>query len=51
MKVFENWMLRKIFGRKWDEVTADWRKFQNEELHDLCFSSNNIRIIKSRMMT
>jgi hypothetical protein len=34
--VFESGVLRKIFGPKRDEVTADWREVQNEELHDLC---------------
>jgi hypothetical protein len=34
--VFENGVSRKIFGPKRDEVTADWRELQNEELHDLC---------------
>jgi hypothetical protein len=33
--VFENRMLRRIFGPKWDEVTGGWRKLHNEELHSL----------------
>ena len=33
--MFDNIVLRKIFGPKWDEVTAEWRKLHNEELHDL----------------
>jgi hypothetical protein len=48
--VFENRVLRRIFGSKRDEVTGEWRKFQNEELHDLYSSPIIIRIIKSRRM-
>jgi hypothetical protein len=48
--VFENRVLRRIFGPRRDEVTADWRKLHNEELHNLYSSSNIIRIIKSRKM-
>jgi hypothetical protein len=44
--VFENRVLRRIFGLKRDEVTGGWRKLHNEELHDLYSSSNIIRIIK-----
>jgi hypothetical protein len=47
--VFENRVLRKIFGPKRDEVTGDWRKLHNEELHDLYSSPNIIRMVKSRM--
>jgi hypothetical protein len=47
--VFENRVLR-IFGLKRDEVTGDWRKLHNEELHNLYSSSNIIRMIKSRRM-
>jgi hypothetical protein len=43
-----NRVQRKIFGPKRVEVTGDWRKLHNEELHDL-YSSNIIRVIKSRM--
>jgi hypothetical protein len=46
--VFENKVLRRIFGPKRDEVTGDWRKLLNEELHDLCSSPSIIRIMKSR---
>jgi hypothetical protein len=48
--VFENRVLRRIFGQKRDEVTGDWRKLHNEELHNLCSSPNIIRMIKSRRM-
>jgi hypothetical protein len=50
MRVFENRMLRKIFGSKRDEVKGDWRKQYNEELRSLYSSPNIIRIIKSRRM-
>jgi hypothetical protein len=42
-------VLRRIFGLKRDEVTGDWRKLHNEELHDLYYMPSIIRIIKSRM--
>jgi hypothetical protein len=45
LRVFENRVLRRIFGPKWDEVTGEWRKF-HEELHILCSSPNIIRQIK-----
>jgi len=44
--LFENRVLRKIFGSKRDEVTNEWRKLHNEELNDL-YSPNNLRVIKS----
>jgi hypothetical protein len=50
LRVFENRMLRKIFGPKRDEVTGEWRKLHNEELRDLYSSLSTIRIIKSRRM-
>jgi hypothetical protein len=46
--VFENRVLRRIFGPKRDEVTGEWRKLHNEELHDLSSSPSIVRIIKSR---
>jgi hypothetical protein len=48
--VFENRILRRIFGLKRDEVTGEWRKLDNEELHNLYSSPNIIRQIKSRTM-
>jgi len=48
LKVFENGVLRKIFGPKRDEVTGDWKRLRDEELHVLYFSPNIIRVIKSR---
>jgi hypothetical protein len=49
LRVSENRVLR-IFGPKRDEVTGEWRKFNNEELHDLYSSPNIVRVIKSRRM-
>ena len=46
--MFENRVLRRIFGPKVDEVAGEWRKLHNEELHDLYSSLNTIRGIKSR---
>jgi hypothetical protein len=50
MKVFENRMLREIFGPKRDEITGKWGRLHNEELNDLYSSSIIIRVIKSRRM-
>jgi hypothetical protein len=47
LRVFENRVLRRIFGPKRDEVTGECRKLHNEELRDLYSSPNIIRIIKS----
>jgi hypothetical protein len=48
--VFENRVLRRIFGSKRDEATGEWRRLHNEELNDLYSSPNIIRVIKSRRM-
>jgi hypothetical protein len=50
LRVFENRVLRRIFGPKRDEVTGEWRKLHNKELHNLYSSPSIIRIIKSRWM-
>jgi hypothetical protein len=50
LRVFEKRFLRKISGPKRDEVTGEWRKLHNEELHILCTSPNIIRKIISRRL-
>jgi hypothetical protein len=50
MRVFENRVLRRIFGLKRDEVMGEWRKLHDEELPVLYSSPSIIRIIKSRRM-
>jgi hypothetical protein len=50
LRVFENRVLRRIFGPKRDKVTGEWIKLHNEELRDLYSSPSIIRIIKSRRM-
>jgi hypothetical protein len=50
LRVFENRVLRRIFGPKKDEVTGGWRKLHNEELHGFYPSPNIIRVIKARRM-
>ena len=48
--MFENIVLRRIFGPKRDEDTGEWRRLHNEELNDLYTSPNIVRVIKSRRM-
>jgi hypothetical protein len=50
LRVFENRVLRKIFGPKRDEVTGEWRRLHNKELYALYSSPNIIRVIKSRRL-
>jgi hypothetical protein len=49
--VFENRVLRRIFGPKKDEVTGEWRKLHSKELHNLYSSPDIIRQVKSRRMS
>jgi hypothetical protein len=50
--MFENWVLRRIFGPKRDDVTGEWRKLlvRNEELNDLYSSPGIVRVIKWRII-
>ena len=50
LRVFENRVLRKVFGPKRDEVTGEWRKLHNEELNDLYSLPNLVGVVKSRRM-
>jgi hypothetical protein len=50
LRVFENRVLRRVFGPKRDEVTGESRKLHSEELNDLYSSPNIVRVIKSRRM-
>jgi len=48
--VFENRVMRRVFGSKRDDVIEEWRKLQNEELSDLYSLPNIVRVVKSRRM-
>jgi hypothetical protein len=50
LRVFDNRVLRRIFGPKRDEVTGEWKKLHNEKLHDLYSSPTIVQVIKSRRM-
>jgi len=50
LRVFENMVLRRIFGPRRDEVRGEWRRLHNEEVNDLYTSPNIVRVIKSRIM-
>jgi hypothetical protein len=50
LRVFENKVLRRIFGPKRDEVTGEWRRLHNKEVYALYSSPNIIRVIKSRRL-
>ena len=50
LNVFENRVLRRIFGPKWDNVTRGWRKLHKEKLNDLYSSSSIVWVIKSRRL-
>ena len=50
LRVFENMVLRRIFGSRRDEVTGEWRRLHNKELNDLYSSPNLLWVIKSRRM-
>ena len=50
LRVFENRVLRRLFGPKRDKVTGEWRKLHNEELRDLYSLPNIVRVVKSRRM-
>jgi hypothetical protein len=50
LRVYENRVLGKVFGHKREEVTGEWRRLQNEELHNRYSGTNIIQIIESRGM-
>ena len=50
LRVFENRVLRRVFGLKREEVTGEWRKLHNGELSDLYSLPNNFRVVKSKRM-
>jgi hypothetical protein len=51
LRVFENRVLRRVFGPKRDDITGEWRKLHNEELSDLYSLPNIVRVVKSRRMS
>jgi len=51
LRVFENMVLRRIFGARRDDVTGEWRRLHKEELNDLYSSPNIVLVIKSRRMS
>ena len=50
LRVFENRVMRRVFGPKSDEVTVEWRKLRNEKLSDLYSLNNIVRVVKSKRM-
>ena len=50
LRVFDNMVLRRIFGPRRDKVTREWRRLHNEELNDMYSSPNIVRVIKSSRM-
>jgi hypothetical protein len=48
LRVYENKVLRGLFGPKWEEMAGGWRRLHNEELHNLFASPDVMRVIKSR---
>jgi len=50
LRVFENWVVRRILGPTWEEMAGSWRRLHNEELLNLYASPNITRVIKSRKM-
>jgi hypothetical protein len=50
MRVFDNSVMRRLFGPKREELAGVWRKLRNEELHGLYFPPTIVRVIKSRRM-
>ena len=50
LRVFKSMVLRRIFGPRRDKVSREWMRLHNEELNDLYFSPNIVRVIKSRRM-
>jgi len=50
LRLFENMVLRRLFGPRREEITGEWRRLGNEELNDLYSSPNIVRVIKSRTM-